>query len=576
MSAAGVLVLASVVSLAPGFRFHLGAADASRYSDPGRSPAPGVAVVLRTGPDGSRVDLLAQSKDRLPRWRWRDAGIVSAGRVMLRAPAGSRALVVVRDTNGPGYRVDGPFLWPSEPSQRDVVARPARSVGGSSPFAGAAYELRLAGGNSRVDPLCESDGAGEWQCVDIPRDFSGRLAACRGATVAGTGDLRPDSPTGLVLRPVTFGALLRLEVSEPSEPGSRRGAFSVRVLRPPQPNDIVARADPRWTVSDVGGDLVWIETSSGTSGAVVEVAAAGHATKRFAIHPDEVRCVEPITLVLPRAASVLGTVTDQAGSPLRAALVLVRSVAATDAGAVVGDAETDSVGEFEISGVEPGPYRIRACHGEHGCIDTPVVSGLPLALRLPGESAFIGRVLSSAGVPQGGVAVRILPTGKTWTAAEDRLTRLPLRTESGSDGRFRITAAGNGDYLVEARTGSSGVARAAVRRSDLSPRVTDLGDLRLPEPIEFLARVPGCAGGTLFLSGPLAGETSLPALVNVALEADGSGTALLPEGGSWIAWATCSGNITWLEPALLPNAAVLDGLEVRFARAGTAPGSPRN
>lgn len=576
MIAAGVFVLASVASLAPGFRFHLDATDASRYSDPGRSPAPGVAVVLRTRPDGSRVDLLVQSKDRLPRWRWRDAGIVTAGQVTLRAPAGSPALVVVRDGDGPGYRVDGPFRWPSEPSQREVVARPARSVRGSSSFAGAAYDLRLAGWDSRAEPLCESDGAGEWQCVAIPPAFSGRLAACRGTAVAGTGELRPDSPVDVVFRPVTFGALLRLELSEPLEPGSSRVAFSVRVLRPPQRNDIVTRADPRWTVSDLGGNLVWIETSSGTSEGVVEVAAAGHATKRFAIHPDEVRCVEPISLVLSRAASVRGTVTDQAGSPLPAALVLVRSGAATDPGAVVGDAETDSNGEFEISGVEPGSYRIRACHGEHGCVEGRVVPGLPLALRLPGEGAFIGRVLSSAGVPQVGVAVRILPTEKTWTAAEDRLTRLPLRTESGSDGRFRITAAENGDYLVEARTGSSGVARVAVRRSHLSPRVTDLGDLRLPEPIDFLARVPGCAGGTLFLSGPLAGETSLPALVNVALDADGSGTALLPEGGSWIAWATCSGKIEWLEPAFLPNAEGLDGLEVRFARALTAPGSPRN
>ena len=197
-------------------------------------------------------------------------------------------------------------------------------------------------------------------------------------------------------------------------------------------------------------------------------------------------------------------------------------------------------------------------------------------------SAFRGRALSSvaslssAGVPYGGVAVRILPTEKTWTAAEDRLTRLPLRTESGSDGRFRITAPEIGDYLVEARTGSSGVARVAIRRSHLSPRVTDLGDLRLPEPIDFLARVPGCAGGTLFLSGPLGGETSLPALVNFPLDANGSGTALLPEGGSWIAWASCSGNIAWLEPAFLPDAVSLDGLEVRFARAGTAPGSMRN
>jgi hypothetical protein len=568
---ADVFFLAAAGSLATGFHFRLEAADAAQYRDPGRSPATGVAVVLRTGPDGSRVDLLAQSNDRLPRWRWRDAGIVSASRVTLRAPAGSRALVVVRD--GRGYRVDGPFPWPSEPTEREVVARPARSVRGSSPFAGAAYALRLTGWESHGDPLCESDGANEWQCVAIPRDFAGRLVACRGAAVAGTGELRPDSPADLVLRPVTFGALLQVDLSEP---GSGRAAFSVRTLRPPRPKDVVTSPDLRWTVSALGNDLVWIETSSVAPEAVVEVTAAGHATKRLTILPDEVRCVEPISLVLPRATTVLGTVIDPAGTPVRSALVLVRSGAATEGGAVLGDAETDANGAFAISSVEPGLRRIRACHGEHGCIEEPAVPGVPIILRLPGEGAFVGRVLSGAGVPQAGVAVRILPTEKTWTAAEDRLTRLPLRTESGSDGRFRITAAENGDYLVEARTSSSGVARVAVRRSNLSPRVTDLGDFFLPEPIEFVARVPGCGSGTLFLSGPLGGETSLPALVSFPLDAEGSGTALLPEGGAWTAWATCSGNIEWLEPAFLPDAASLDGLEVRFARAGTTPGSQRN
>jgi hypothetical protein len=569
---AGVL-LAAAELLSTGFRFRLEAADAARYREPGGFAATGVAVVLRSGPDGSRVDLLVQSKDRFPRWTWMDAGIVSSGRVTLRAPAGLRALVVIRDGLGPGYRVDGPFAWPSEPSEREVVARPARTVRGSSPFAGTADEVRLAGMESHVDPLCESDGANEWQCVGIPPDFSGRIAACRGGAVAATGELHPDSPADVTLRPIVFGALLQLELSES---GSSNAPSSVRVLRPPRPKDVLTRSDPQWGVSDLGKDLVWIETSSFTSELILEVAAAGHATKRFAIRPEEVRCVEPISLALPRATKVLGTVTDPAGFPVRAALVLVRSVAASQAGTVVGDAETDANGEFEISGVEPALHRIRACHGEHGCIEEPVVPGQPLLIRLPGVGAFIGRVVSSAGVPLPAVAVRILPTQKTWESAEDRLTRLPLQTESGTDGRFRITAAEDGDYLVEARTRSSGVARVAVRRSNLSPRVTDLGDLRLPEPVEFVARVAGCVSGTVFLSGPLGGETSLPALVNFPLGTDGSGPVLLPEGGSWTAWATCSGKVEWLDPAFLPDAAVLDGLEVRFARASAAPGSGRN
>lgn len=566
MIAAGVFVLGVVGALAPGFRFRLDAADAARYRDPSGSPAPGVAVVLRAAPDGSRIDLLTLANDRLPRWKWADAGFVSGGRVALHAPGGSTALLVLSAERGPAYRLDGPSLWPVEPSEREVVARPVRAVHGSSPFTGTAYEMRLAGRESAGDPLCES-GAGEWQCVGVPRAFSGRIVSCRGAAVAGTAEVRPDSSAEAVVRPVTFAALLRVELSEPE---SSRTAPSVRVLRPRAPKDFVTRADPRSVTSAFGDGLVWIETDSAPPDAVVEVSAAAHATKRFTLRPDEVRCVEPVSVVLPPTATLRGSVIDPAGSPVPGALVLVRSAGPADAGAVLGDAETDATGEFEVSGVEPGNHRIRACHGRHGCTEEPARPGFNV-VRLPGQGTFIGRVLSSAGVPQSGAAVRILPTEKTWTTADDRLTRLPLESESGADGRFRISAAENGDYLVEVRSQSSGVARVSVRRSNLSPAVTDLGDVRLPEPIEFTARVSGCVSGSLFFSGPLGGETSLPSLLRFRLDAEGRASVLLPEGGAWTAWASCSGMVEWLLPALLPDAAALAGLEVRFRRAGDGP-----
>lgn len=562
-----------VAALAPGFRFRLDAADAARYRDPGISPGHGVAVVLRTAEDSARVDLLTLTGDRLPRWKWTDAGFVAAGRVTLRAPAGSTALLFLPDGSGPGYRLDGPFPWPSGPAERAIVARPARRVGGSSRFAGPPYEMRLAGPDARRDPLCESDGANAWQCAGIPRAFSGHIVACRDGAIAGTAEVRPDSPADAVLRPVSFAVILRVELSEP-EPN--RPSLSVRVLRPPAPKDFVTRPDPRWIVSYLDDGLVWIETGSESPEGLIEVGAAGHATKRFPLLPDEVRCVDPISVLLARAATLRGSVTDPEGSPVAAALVLVRSEGPAERKAVLGDGESDANGEFEISGVEPGNHRIRACHGEHGCTEEPAHAGIPVVLRLPGRGAFTGRVLSCGGVPQAGAVVRILPTAETWMSADDRLKRLPLESESGPDGRFRISAAENGDFLVEVRSESSGVARVAVRRSNLSPAVTDLGDVRLPEPIEFAARVSGCGSGWLLLSGPLGGETSLPALSRVRLDAEGSGSVRLPEGGSWTAWASCSGRVEWIEPALLPDAAGLAGLEVRFERAGDRSSAGRN
>lgn len=554
-----------VGTLASGFRFRLDTVDAARYRDPGRSPGQGVAVVLRTAEDGARVDLLTLAYDRLPRWRWTDAGFVAAGRVTLRAPAGSRALLFLRDGPGPGYRLDGPFAWPPEPVEREIVSRPARAIGGSIPFAGPPYEMRLAGPDSRRDPLCESDGASAWQCAGIPRAFAGRIVACRDGTIAGTAEVRPDSRADAVLQPVSFAALLQVELSES---GPYRPSLSVRVLRRTAPNDFVTRLDPRWKVSYLDDGLVWIEAGSELPEGLIEVGAAGHATKRFPLPPHDLGCADPIFVFLARAATLGGSVTDPEGSPVAAALVLVRSAGPAEGKTVLGDGETDANGEFQISGLEPGNHRVRACHGEHGCTEEPAHPGVPVVLRLPGRGAFTGRVLSSAGVPQAGAVVRILPTAETWTSADDRLKRLPLESKSGPDGRFRISAAENGEFLVEARSESSGVARIAVRRSNLSPAVTDLGDVRLPEPIEFTVRVSGCGSGWLLLSGPLGGETSLPVLSRFRLDAEGSGSVLLPEGGAWTAWASCSGKVEWIEPALLPDAAGLAGLEVRFERAG--------
>lgn len=565
MTPSAILLLAA--ALAPGFGFRVDPSDAARYASPGSEAPTGVAVRFRTSErDHTRVDVLVLAGDRLPRWRWVDAGFVAAGAVTLRAPDGARALLVLTDAGDQDYRLDGPFRWPGLPVDRRIASRPARTVGGRSPFAASPSELRLAGTDPGLDPLCESDGAGSWQCSGVPRGFFGRAVACRDGAIVAAAEVRPASPAHAALRPVSFAALLRFELAEP---GPGLPALSVRILRP-APTDFVRRRDPLGSASYLEDGLVWIETASESSSAWIEARAAGYPTKRLSIGRDESHCTDPIPVLLSRGSTLRGAVTDRQGSPVPGALVLVRS-GGPDEEKIRGEAETDPNGEFEIPALEPGDNRVRACHGEHGCVEEPAFSGAPVRLRLPGLGAFIGRVLSSGGVPQAGAAIRILPTTASWASADDRLKRLPLESRSGPDGRFRISAAENGEYLVEARTETSGVARVAVRRSNLSPPVTDLGDVRLPELIEFTATVSECGGGSLVLSGPLGGETSLPAVFRFRLDAAGSGPVRLTEGGAWAAWASCAGGVDWLEPALLPDATTLAGLEVRFDRASGRP-----
>ena len=570
---ASLAILAFAATLVPGFRFRLDAEDATRRAAPGRAPASGIPLVLRTpDPDGTRVDLLVLAGSHLPRWKWTDSALVSSGTLTLHSAAGSTALLFLADANGAGYRVDGPFVWPSASAERPLLARRVRSVSGSSTLAAAPHVVSVVGIPDGPDPLCESDGSGRWQCVGLPRDFAGRVVTCLEGSITGVAEIRPGSPSDVSVRPVSGAVLLRVERPDPEAGPS---PLTVRVLRPRAPRDFVERPDPRWTVTSLDADSVWLEAAAGSEHGTVEVSAAGYAAKRLPLGPEVARCAGTVSVALERAARVEGVVTGPDGDPVAGALVLVRSAAAGRDGAVLGDAETDANGEFDVAGLEAVSHRVRACHGEHGCAEASVVPGAPVAIRLPGAGVIVGRVLSGGGVPQGGAVVRILPTPESWASAEDRLKRLPLESRSGADGRFRISAAENGDYLVEVGGDSSGVVRLTVRRTNFSPAITDVGDVRLPEAIEFRARVDACGSGVLALSGPLGGETSLPAVSRFRLDADGVASVRLPEGGAWTAWATCGGVSTWIEPAILPDAAALAGLEVRFERAPVGPDAGR-
>jgi hypothetical protein len=265
------------------------------------------------------------------------------------------------------------------------------------------------------------------------------------------------------------------------------------------------------------------------------------------------------------------------GEPAVSATVLVRSEEPAKDPTVFGDAATDDRGAFEISDLASRVYRVLACHPALGCREEPASPGDPVRVVLGEEGVYAGRALSSAGVPEAGAEVRIVPTAEAWTTASDRLRKLPLQTKSGPGGRFRIAAPGSGDFLVEVRGTSGGVARVRVRRTDLSPDETDLGDVRLVPPVEFTARVSGCGGGSMTFSGPLSGETSLPDVSCFRLDANGAATVRLGEPGAWTAWATCSGEIESLEPSLLPDVTALDGGEIEFRRSGisSAGGEPR-
>jgi hypothetical protein len=537
----------------PGFRFRKGAV-------PG---VEGIPVELRIEGPPERGDLFVEDGTPFPRWKWIGGAVSERGRVTLRAPSRSRALLLLRGAGAREYALEGSFVWPETPCSRPVRALPRRTLRGSGAIGGKS-ELRLVGTGAGQDPLCETDGASAWQCVGVPAEFTGRIVACDDGRAVAAAEVRPDLPDETVLRRLVFALLLRIDAVEEGE-----GPFlpSTRVVRPVTAEGLVLAPDRGWGTSNLGEGLVWIEGGMDPAGRTAEVRAPGFATRRIELSGLPPACAEPIAVTLERASPLEGRVLDRSGNPVAGAIVLVRPDDSSRQ-RILAETRTDEEGVFEFRDLESRRYRVRACDGAFGCGERSASPGEPVRIALDGGGAFVGRVLSSSGVPEPGATVRIVPTLESWAGASDRIRRLPLETVTDSDGRFRISAPDTGDFLLEARSGASGVARLPVRRSSYAPALTDLGDLRLPEPVEFFVDVVGCGSGALSFSGPLGGETSLPTLVRVALQPAGATTVRLPEGGAWTVWATCGGRNETVEPAVLPDVAALAGVEIRFERAG--------
>jgi hypothetical protein len=554
---AALLLIAAVsadIAEEIGFRFR---------GTPGGSSAEGIAVELTIGGEAARADVLVDDGASAPRWKWHDGGPVDRGRVTLRAPAESRALLVVRRLRGARYDLEGPFRWPASPAFRSVRPVPRRTLRGTGSIP-SGVELHLVG-KASGDALCESDLPDGWQCAAVPRDFTGRLVACDGADPVGAAEVPHGSPDQIVMHALRTSALIRVTTSDPA--GDRPPA-SVRLLRPVSPTGVVLARDSTAEITELDEGLFWLESRGDPEGLAVEVSSRGFATARFAFSRLRTPCENPESVDLVRATRLTGTVSDGSGGPVAGAIVLVRSADSDREPSVIADALTDENGGFEVPDLAPQPHRIRACHAELGCGEAIVVPGEPARIAVSGGAALIGRVLTSAGVPEPSAHVRIVPSLETSARPGDRLARLPLETTTGNDGRFRIAFPDTGEFLLEIRTESSGVARLPVRRTSLSPPITDVGDVRLPESLDFAVRVALCGAGAVSMSGPLGGETSFPALLRFPLDAEGAAAVRLPEGGAWTAWATCGGRNVMLAPALLPDVGLFAGSEVRFEPIG--------
>ncbi len=517
------------------------------------------------------MELVARSDGSPSRWVRADGvSLDDSGTVTLRGIPGRSALLLLRGSASRTYRLDGPFAWPAGAGSRTFRGETRRTLHGSDPAA-ASLDFRLIGAGSVPDPLCDTDGVSEWRCLGVPAEFAARIVACADGRLAGAAPVRPESGDETSLRMTSpAAAAFRVEASDSSPL-----AAAARVLRPVRAGGVLLAPDPGARVASLGEGILWVEAEARTD-RVIEVRAAGHATRRIPFDQVPSPCGGPSGVALSPAIALRGNVSGPDGRPVAGVTVLARSEEPAVDPTIFGDATSDDRGDFALDDLESRVYRVLACHGELGCREEKSGPGdpVPLHIVLGGAGAFAGRAVSSTGVPEADATVRIVPTSGAWAASRDRVRKLPLQTTSGRDGKFRIAAPEPGDYLVEVRGTSGGVARTPVRRTNLSPAVTDLGDLRLSDPLRFTARLRGCSLGWVTFSGPLGGETSLPEVLRFRLDSSGVTAVELGEAGAWTSWATCGGANERVEPAIFPDVRALDGLEVEFERVGSLSDSP--
>jgi hypothetical protein len=564
---------AAVASGQASLPFDAAVAEADRPAlEECRASPDGVAVTWslpNSLPEG-RVDLLDAQKG-FPRWRWRSCAVVRGGSASLSAAPGTRVLAIARASHRDSYLLDGPLVWPGVPTTRRFEASAMRTLGGEGAFPEGQLSGALLSGSDTAsrDPLCESDGK-SWQCPSMPAAFRGVLALCPAGTEGRFALVEGPGSMALALEPGEgFAMPLRLEMaggSQTREPALRL-VLAVKQGYRPVPG-LVARP--------IGGLAYWIYVKEPPRDTLLEVSAGGMATKRVPLESFRTTpCGEMGVMNLPLAWEIAGHVLDRDGTPLAGSKIVVREPGEAEkalpnaplpaGGRILQEVIPDDTGAFRISGLEELPYLVRACHPARRCQERLMRPPFePIEIRFDESGILRGRVLSSAGAPEPGAAVEVTPNLATAKEAEDtvRLVSFPVQTDA--EGRFQIAVQGAGQFELVASAAGGAAARREIAVTEIRSPI-DLGDIRLSQGGTFRARVPGCAGGELYLVGPMDDDT-LPQMKRFTLDSGGQTTVELPGGGEWLTGARCGGQEKYLEPKSLPRVEELweMGIEIVF------------
>ena len=210
----------------------------------------------------------------------------------------------------------------------------------------------------------------------------------------------------------------------------------------------------------------------------LEIAARGHEPHEsfVAIVAAERTDVGTITLA-QRPASIRGTVVaevrTQAGEPVSFALPLARvEVSFAAGGGVVARDRANAVGAYEIAGLVPGRYAVRAPAFGFAPAEAVVTvdseAPVPLDFVLaPATTDVGGTVRNAAGNAQPGATVRAV-------VLVGRARRVVAETTADLDGGYGLVEMPTGVYVMEAESEGGAARRWFVLRGGGELRTLDL------------------------------------------------------------------------------------------------------
>jgi protocatechuate 3,4-dioxygenase beta subunit len=233
----------------------------------------------------------------------------------------------------------------------------------------------------------------------------------------------------------------------------------------------------------------------------------------------DVRAGQAVELFLFAGAMLEGMVRDEAGRPVKAALV---SAEADEPGNNAPTERTDAQGAFQIAGIRPGEYTVVARQGWYapGIAAVVVEPGrtASVALTLSDGGYLTGRILSAQGRPAAGRAQLEAYEGRSLPGSlRDRMT-----AEAKADGAFALGPLPLGRVGI----GVSAPFHVPLRVDAVVPargRTVDLGDLSLEAGLSIRGRVRDRAHnpvpGATVQAAPHDGEPLEPSLET---DADGA------------------------------------------------------